>query len=292
MMAPEARRRGIRPLRLAATAAALVLVAVPAFAQTSMDDPLDARDARRLDRMEKVVRELRSIVFQLKDTGKPVVVQPADTDSRLQELTNRIDDLEHSLTRINGELETTSHRLDESRQANATLEAEVKALGDRVAALEKAQEPAPSPDAAAASGPAAPPSPAQAKATAAESFSKARELMLAGDYDSAERAFAAYVQTYPDGPHAAEAHYWLGKTLSVRGAHAQAASAYIDAIRGWPKTAWAPDAVVELARSLMVLKKPSDACAALAELKKRYPKPPASVKTRAETVSRQAKCEA
>ena len=52
-----------RPLRLAAAASALVLVAVPALAQTPMGDPLDARDARRLDRMEKVVRELRSRNF-------------------------------------------------------------------------------------------------------------------------------------------------------------------------------------------------------------------------------------
>ena len=53
---------------------------------------------------------------------------------------------------------------------------------------------------------------------------------------------------------------------------------------------WAPDAVVELARSLVALKKPDDACATLAELPKRYPKSPAAVSTRALAVSRQAKC--
>ena len=33
------------------------------------------------------------------------------------------------------------------------------------------------------------------------------------------------------------------QTLTVRGAHANAATAYIGAIRGWPQTAWAPDAL-------------------------------------------------
>ncbi|CAN7479403.1 tol-pal system protein YbgF [Phenylobacterium sp. LjRoot219] len=251
-----------------------------------MPDPLDARDAKRVERMEKVVRELRSIVFQLRDTGKPVVVQPADTDARMQDLATRIGDLEQSLTRINGALETTSYELEQTKRVNGQLQAQVKDLSDRLAAAEQAAQ-------AGASAPeAATPAPGPAKASSAEAFTQARELMLAGDYDAAEGAFAAYVESYPDSARAPEARYWWGKTLSVRGDHAQAASAYIAAIRGWPKTAWAPDAVGELARSLVALKKPQDACAALSELTKRYPKAPAAVTTRATATARQAKCAA
>ena len=60
-----------------------------------------------------------------------------------------------------------------------------------------------------------------------QAFLDARQLMLAGDYDAAEGAFAAYVQAYPDATKAPEANYWLGKTLSVRGDHTRAAQAYI-----------------------------------------------------------------
>ena len=273
-------------LRVAATAIALILVAGPALSQTPMDDPLDARDAKRVDRMEKVVRELRSIVFQMKDTGKPVVVQPADTDARIQELTNRVNDLEQSLTRINGSLDSSAHELDESRRANADLTAQVKALNDRLTALEQKATAAAAPAAPAVDDATVPPP----KASAADAFSKARELMLGGDYDGAESAFGAYVQTYPDTPRAPEARYWWGKTLTAKGDNAHAASAYIAAIRGWPKTGWAPDAVAELARSLVALKKPDDACATLSELSKRYPKAPAAVTTRAAATARQAKC--
>ena len=76
----------LRRLGFPAVLSATVLMASQAAAQTPIDDPLDARDARRVDRMEKVVRELRSIVYQFRDTRQPVVVQPADTDARLESL--------------------------------------------------------------------------------------------------------------------------------------------------------------------------------------------------------------
>jgi len=288
--------RKLRPaLRILGAAAAALLVAAPltatvAFAQTPMDDPLDARDAKRLDRMEKVVRELRDIVFKAQKTGAPVVVEPADTDARLADLATRIADLEGSLTKLNGSLETTTHELDQARRENTALRAQVKALGDRLAddekkaadALAAAAAPPPAPEPAA---PAADP-----KAGAADAFAKARQLMLSGDYDAAEAAFSSYVATYPDTPRAPEARYWWGKTLAVRGDYVKAASAFIGAIRGWPQTAWAPDAVVELARALVQLKKPADACGTLTELHRRYPKAPASVTSRAANLRLQAKC--
>jgi len=286
----------LRPaLRILGAAAAIALVAAPltatvALAQTPMDDPLDARDAKRLDRMEKVVRELRDIVFKAQKTGAPVVVEPADTDARLAELATKIADLEGSLTKLNGSLETTSHDLDQARRENIALRAQLKALADRLAEDEKKA----SEVAAAAAGPPPPPEPAapaaDPRAGAADAFAKARQLMLSGDYDAAEAAFSAYVATYPDTPRTPEARYWWGKTLSVRGDYVKAAGAYIGAIRGWPQTAWAPDAVVELARSLVQLKKPADACETLAELRRKYPKAPAAVTSRAASVRVQAKC--
>jgi tol-pal system protein YbgF len=279
-------------LRLLGAAAAIALIAVPSLAQTPMDDPLDARDARRVDRMEKVVRELRDIVFKAQKTGGPVVVQPADTDARLADLTTKIDDLTQSLTKLNGSLETTSHELDVTRRENTALRAEVKALGERLTADEKKVADA----MAAAATPAAPaepppaPDPRAAAQAASGDFTKARQLMLSGDYDAAEAAFRSYVTTYPDGPRTPEANYWWGKTLLVRGDNARAATAFIAAIRGTPQTAWAPDAVVELAHSLVALKKPTDACQVLGELARKYPKAPAGVKARAATLRDQAKC--
>ena len=267
---------------------AALLAGGAAAAQTPLPlpDPLDARDARRVDRMEKVVRELRAIVFQLRDTGKPVVVQPADTDARMEEISTRIKDLEETLRRLNGSLETTQNDLSKAQRENADLKAQLAGLNDRLGAAEQkivAPPPPPEPPAEAAATPAGDP---------AEAFAKARQLMLGGDYDGAELAFADYVAAYPDAPKTPEARYWWGKTLTVRGAHADAAKAYIGAVRGWPQTGWAPDAVLELSRSLAALKRTTEACQALAELPKRYPKAPANITARAAAARTQAKCAA
>lgn len=280
----------MRLSRLPVTLLALAVLATagPALSQTPLPlpDPLDSRDAKRVERMEKVVRELRAIVFQLRDSGKPVVVQPADTDARMAEMTEKLGDFEQTLRGLNGSLEAVTRDLDKATRENAALKTQVQALTDRLSSAEQklaATEPAPIAEAGSAPAPAGDP---------AKDFTQARQLMLAGDYDAAESAFAGYVEVYPDAPRTAEARYWWGKTLTVRGAHANAAQAYIGAIRGWPQTGWAPDAVVELARSLVALKKPTDACQTLAEFARRYPKAPAAVASRAAATRSQAKCAA
>jgi tol-pal system protein YbgF len=267
-------------LCLLATAAAAPL----AFAQTPMD-PLDARDARRLDKMEQVVRELRSIVFQGRDIGKPVVVQPAETDYQLQEVSRRLVDLEQTITRMTGDLENANRQAELAKRDAEALRTENRSLSDRIASLESR----------ALAETVAPPGGlggASSGLSANDLFSEARQALTSGDYAAAESGFREYVDAYGDSSKAAEARYWLGKALTARNAHADAAGSYIAAIRGWPSTSWAPDAVVELSRSLIALKKPADACQTLAEFAKRYPKASTTVKTRAAQARNQAKCAA
>ena len=276
----------IAPLVLAALIGASTLAVGASLAQTPLPmeaDPLDDRSKRRLDRMEQVLREIRSIVFQGRNTGKPVAVHFVETDVQLQAVVDRVSDLEASLTRLNGANETLAHELEQTRRALQTAQSGNEALVARLRALE----------AVAAAQAAAQAEEAAAAAEDPEvAFGRARQYMLDGDYAAAEDAFGRFVDLHGDSPRGAEAQYWLGKTLSARGAHADAATAYIGAIRGWPKTTWAPDAVVELSRSLMALKKPADACKTLDELAARYPQAPAAVKSRATTARAQAKCAA
>ena len=277
-------------LKAAPFVAVLIAVSVhfAATAQTPMPDPLDDRSVRRLDKMEKVVRELRAIVFQGRDSGKPVVVQDAETAAMLQTLTERVGDLERSLTRNNAGNEDLALELDRTKQALATSEANNKILADRlgmletrIAALEAAATASPTEEQAATT---------ETPVDPDELFAQGRKQMADGDYSAAEVSFDRYVDTFGDTPKAPEARYWLGKTLTARGDNAQAASAYLGAVRGWPKTSWAPDAVVELARSLVAQKLPADACQALGELPRRYPNAAAGVTTRAQAVRAQAKC--
>lgn len=272
-------------------AALLATTALPAVAQTPLpEDPLDDRSAKRIERMEKVVRELRSIVFQGRDTGKPVVVQPAETDAQIASLGERLGDLEQTLQKLNGQNETLTHDLDQARRASGDQKARADALEARLAALEKRLADMDAAAQAQAQQVAAAPAAPAPAADPAAAFKSARQLLLDGDYANAETAFSAYVTAYPDNARTPEARYWLGETLFVREAYADAAGAYIGAIRGWPQTSWAPDATLKLSRALVALKKPTDACKTLDELGRRYPKAPAAIVSRAASTRVAAKC--
>ncbi len=285
-----ARRRFALPAALALSLLAPATIPTLASAQTSMEDPLDVRDARRVERMERVVRELRAIVFQGRDTGRPVVVQPAETDYRIEDLSRRLADLESVITRLNGQIETTNFELRQSRDKTSALEAQLAAMNQKIAALEVFTGLPPVSAAGAPSGfGVQSPNPRPAGSPQAD-FDRARGLMLSGDYDRAEAAFQAFVATHANAAQAPEANYWLGKTLVVRGADTEAATAFIAAIRGWPTTAWAPDGVLELSRSLIALNRASEACQTLAELSRRYPSAAPSIQSRAAAARTQARC--
>jgi tol-pal system protein YbgF len=184
------------------------------------------------------------------------------------------------------------HDLDQMRQddndlraQNAALKEEVRALDQRVQGLSAPPPPPPAPAAAEPAPAAAPPT---NDPTAA--FTAARTLWQSGDNAGAEAAFRDFADRYGESPRAAEARYYLGKTLVARGAWPEAATADIGALRGWPQTRWAPDAVLDLSRALVGLGKNADACKSLDELGRRYPKAPAAVLAGAKSVRHQAAC--
>ena len=283
-----------------------LIASAPAFAQTPLD-PLDDRSARRLDNMEKVLREMRAIVFQGRETGKPVVVEPSDTEAQLASINEKLNDLSATLTRINGQLEVTSHALDQAQHEADSLREENGAIKDRLTRLEQKLEAMTSASAASPDANSAPASAAGGLALNADrgaaqgappmtapdptgAFVTARRAYAARDFATAETGFRDYIDHFGDTPRAPEAHYWLGKTLMERQDYADAAAAEVAAIRQWPQTFWAPDAVLDLSRSLIALDRPADACQTLAELQRRYPKATPTVRNAAAAARREAQC--
>jgi tol-pal system protein YbgF len=125
----------------------------------------------------------------------------------------------------------------------------------------------------------------------ASAYREARKTLDSGDYVGGAQALQDYLQQYPTSPRAPEANYWLGRTMALRNMPADAAGAYARALKGWPKTTWAGDAVVRLATSLVDLKRGPDACKALAEFDTRYrAKAAPAIRTRAKDVSGLAAC--
>jgi tol-pal system protein YbgF len=276
---------------------ALVLAlsfAAPAFAQVPLD-PLDDHSAKRLDRMEQALREIRAIVFQGRDTGKPVVVEPADTDSQFAALSQKIDDLQQALTRLTGQLETANHDVDQARHEADQLREENGALGARVTALEQklqAQQAAMAPPPPAADAGPAPAAAATPPADPAAAFAAARAAFAAGDYPTAEAGFSDYAQRYADSPRVPEARYFLAKIQLQRSDFADAASTDLAVVREWPAAAWAPDAALDLARAMVGMKEPRSACGVLTELDTHYPHAGAEIRTGEAQLRAQAACEA
>lgn len=297
-----------RVLWVATAASVFALgLATSGWADSKPVDPTE----KRFQSLEKQLRQLREIVLQAKDTGQPIQVRVTDEpDPELATLQQRIDDLEQAARTRNDQIDAATHDLDVAKKAAADLQAELKSVEDRISKLEAqvksdeqaataaaAANPAAVPGGAPASGlgGAAPPPPPPPQAAAPEvspdvAYRRAKQLLLEGQYTPASQAFQSFVDTYGDSPRAPEARYWLGETLYIRGLYPDAAAAYIGAIRGWPQTSWAPDAVVKLARALVALDKPVDACKALEEFDRRYPDAPSATRTRAQAVRAAAKC--
>ncbi|HXQ46301.1 MAG TPA: tol-pal system protein YbgF [Caulobacteraceae bacterium] len=286
----------LRTLLLACLSVALL--AAPAALAQDNGPGVDASLRERLDRLEKQLQEVREIVLQARATGRPIEIKDAGPDPMVTALSGRIDDMEQSLRGINGQVDDLTHRLDLARKDANDEKAEVAALSDRVDKLEKALaamtapppavQPAPADTGAAESGA---PAPAADQGDAKTAYTRARQLLLDGDYQAAQAAFQAYVDQYPSTPQTPQARYWLGETNYVQDDYAGAAAAYIGATKGWPQTSWAPDAVVKLALSLLELNRPTDACAALGEFDRHYAKSGgAAAKARADAARIKAKC--
>jgi len=283
-------------LTLALGAASLFVVCAPAFAQ---DRFTQEANEDRLQRIEKDLREVRSIVLQARATGQPVEVRTAASDAQLATMQTKLDDLDQSVRGLTGQIEVLSHQLDLAKQDDAANQAQSAALADRLDRLEK--------QVAATAAPPPPPPGSGADGTlngqagqasagdtgggdANGAYVKARQLLLNGDYPAAGDAFQSFIDTYGTNASVPAAHYWLGEIKYTQGDYQAAAANLVGAIRGWPKTPWAPDAMVKLSLSLVQLNKPTDACAALTEFDRHYPKATPAAKTRAAAARTKAGC--
>lgn len=231
-----------------------------------------------------------ALAFALPAEGIAAPAAPAEDprDVRLRELTERVADLERALQGVNAQLEAATRASDLTR-------GDVKGLQDRVGALEAGRtgaSPAAGGPAPSATPGAASPTPPPTAAAGEDGLTLGRRQLQAGESATAEATLTAWLAASPDNPKAGEGAYLRGRARGQQSAWAEAASDYIAALKGWPATWWAPDAVVELARALGRLGKTKESCQALAELSTRYPAAPEGTRKRAAAVAVQSGCAA
>jgi tol-pal system protein YbgF len=126
--------------------------------------------------------------------------------------------------------------------------------------------------------------------SATEQYNYAFGLLKQADYPAAEAALRAFVEQHPRDPMAGNAQYWLGETYYTRANYLEAASAFAEAYKRYPKSAKAADNLLKLGMSLGRANQKPNACLALAQLDHDFPNPGASVKERAAAEKRRLGC--
>lgn len=117
--------------------------------------------------------------------------------------------------------------------------------------------------------------------SASEQYNVAFGLLKQADYPAAEEALKTFIAQHPSDPLAGTAQYWLGDTYYQRGRYAEAASAFAEGYKNYPKGAKAPDDLLKLAMSLARANQKQNACVAFAQLDRDFPHQQGAVKERA-----------
>lgn len=181
-------------------------------------------------------------------------------------LMNRMANLEAENRELRGQLEETQHELSVLTQRIDTLNADIDY---RLKNAEGGEMPLPLqpsvPLITEAEGK------TSGMSSAEQEYDKARSFLEQGDYEAAERAFAAFLVSYPKDQFAGAAQYWLGVTYFVRGQHEKAVTAFAKGYKKYPKSSKAPENLLKLAKSLSALDRTADACTTLKQLSSEHP---------------------
>ena len=243
----------------------------------------DNGDSRRVDQLEKQVRELRAIVFQGRDTGQPVEVKPAGPDPAVTALEQRFDGLDDTIRQLKGQLEVLTHDADEARQnaaavreQNGELRGQLDDLRSRVARLEGQLAPGAAANVPPPPSDIPPPPTSSSSGMDATAQAQASDTGRLGGPSSAPAAPGA-----PASPVAPTAQattpadtYRAARALISSGDYAGATTAFQDYLNRYPNAKNAPEAYYWLGESDYAREDYADATPAYARALKGWPKLP------------------
>lgn len=219
-----------------------------------------------------LAQDIQGLRRELSTTGLPPTAAGGSSalaridaiENALRDLTAQTEALENRVSRI---VADGTNRIDDLRFRLTELEGgDISRLGDTpLLGGEGGQRPV------AAQPPAETGGGAQLAVAERADFDAARAALEAGAYQDAEARFAAFAANYPGGPLTSQAHFYRGQALAAQGQTAAAARAYLDSFSGAPEGEVAPDALLQLGRSLGDLGQVQDACVTLGEVGVRFP---------------------
>ena len=126
--------------------------------------------------------------------------------------------------------------------------------------------------------------------SASDQYNFAFGLLKQADYSAAEEALKSFIRRHPDDPLAGSAQYWLGETYYARSNYAEAATAFAEGYKRYPKGSKAADNLLKLGMSLARANQKPEACVALAKLDHDFPNPGNTIKERVKDEKKKAGC--
>lgn len=252
-----------------------------ALAFTLTHTPAQAQDAETLAdvrqeltilfvEVQKLKRELSTTGGGALNTGGNSVLERVGAmESELQRLTAKSEELENRINRI---VADGTNRIGDLEFRLVELEGgDVSTLGTTTTLGGDGQTSVSTP----LTAPATPTDQASLAVGEAADFKRAQEALASGDFRTAADLFAAFNETYPGGPLAAEADLRRGEALSGMGDTREAARAFLAGFSVDPVGPMAPQTLYELGRALGQLGQTQEACVTLGEVELRFPQSPA-----------------
>ena len=118
----------------------------------------------------------------------------------------------------------------------------------------------------------------------------ATSFLKVGDYNTAERAFREFVITNSDHELAGSAQYWYAETFRIRQLYTDAASAYLEGYKKYPKSNKAPINLLKLGVSLVQIGEKDQGCLMISGVKEQYPQANQSVLQKAKYEEKKFEC--
>jgi tol-pal system protein YbgF len=243
-------RLPVNPLRAAAVAAGLLLVASPSWALFEDDE---ARRAILEVRSRVQAQEVAS--QRMAEDLRRATEENANLRRSLLDLQGQIDAVRGDMARMTGQNEQLQRDLAESQRRQADME---KGMADRLAKFEPATVTVDGKSFTAE------PDEVRDYETALATFRK-------GDFTAAQGQFVRFVQRYPRSGYAPSALFWLGNAQYATRSYKEAIENFRQVITLAPDHMRAPEAVLSIANCQIELKDTRAARKTLEDLAKAYP---------------------
>jgi tol-pal system protein YbgF len=293
----------------------LVVVGLPAPGWSQ-----DRTTAERLDRLERDLNMLLRQIYrgappsaEAADAGAGVNAeirmerlegQMRDLTGRVEELMNQVNQVRQRVEQINSDVAVRFSQMPGGAGAAGTGEPPPHAalpVGDELTPV-AAPGPhhsdsgtltppgTPAAELTSVAAPARQPKGELPGGSAADQYNHAFGLLKKADYPAAETELKQFLERHPKSSLAGSAQYWLGETYYARHRYMEAATAFAEGYKHYPKSSKATDDLLKLGMSLARANQKQSACIAFEKLDRDFPSAAASVRARATAEKRRLGC--